>query len=256
MAPTFPDDGDLATKKQKLLPIDEADYLVLEKILQCMGFECGEGFQPLMKILNDDKERRIRTLHRKAGQKSHLVAKILHPSFGQLQAVRELTLIDLKSLKTLPEEIGNFSNLISLELRESGITSLPTSIGRLHALRELKLVNMKLLKPLPEEIGHLGNLISLDLRESGITSLPASIGRLHKLKVLDLFPTGITFLPEEIGNLGKLKRLKLSAPRITSLPASIGRLHNLELLTFCSARITSLPEEIGSLGKKLEVSVD
>jgi hypothetical protein len=87
----------------------------------------------------------------------------------------------------LPEEIGNLSNLKSLYLYGSMITSLPSSIGRLQNLELLDLHNTDNLSELPEEIGDLTRLRDFDLKESAVTSFPLTFRRFTGLRRVDFY---------------------------------------------------------------------
>jgi hypothetical protein len=94
----------------------------------------------------------------------------LPPSIGKLKNLKEIVdLSCIRRLSTLPEEIGNLSGLIKLDLRSTNIRSLRPFIGTLeHDLKEIDLSDTE---RLPEEIGNLSSLIKLDLHSSGISSI-------------------------------------------------------------------------------------
>jgi hypothetical protein len=107
----------------------------------------------------------------------------------------------------LPENIGDLTNLISLD------------IGYCQAER------------IPESIGNLRNLKFLYINDSDLTKLPESIGNLTNLKELNLYMNYLTSLPETIGNLINLRILNLSYnSQLREIPYSIGRLPNLKKL--------------------------
>ena len=149
-------------------------------------------------------------------------------------------------LTSLPESIGNLTNLVQLDLSSNQLTSLPESIGNLTNLQTLILV-INQLTILPESIGKLSNLKVLFLGYNQITSLPESIGNLKNLVQLDLENNQLTSLPESIGNLTNLRGLRLNNNQLTSLPESIGNLTKLEELYLVENQLTSLPESIGDL---------
>ena len=64
-----------------------------------------------------------------------------------------LDLTDLK-LSTLPDAIGQLSELQTLDLSDNQLSTLPEAIGQLTQLRELDLSNNQLIA-LPEAIGQL-----------------------------------------------------------------------------------------------------
>lgn len=193
----------------------------------------------------------------KLNLKSKSGIKSLPPSIGNLQNLKELDLSydgdgddddGLSQLGQLPEEIGALTRLTMLNLKGSGITSLPSSFRRLQNLKELDLRWTKKMSSLPEEIGELSKLEKLNLMESGITTLPSFIGQLKSLKTLNLgWVKNLKELPNEIGELSSLNVLDISGLEIKFLPASIGNIASLNILIMFGSAITSLPPSIGQL---------
>jgi Leucine-rich repeat (LRR) protein len=104
----------------------------------------------------------------------------------------------------LPENIGDLTNLTSLDIGYCDVERIP------------------------ESIGNLRNLEFLYLNDNNLTSLPESIGNLTNLKKLNLYMNDLTSLPETIGNLNNLRNLNLCFnTRLRQLPYSIERLPNL-----------------------------
>ncbi len=111
-----------------------------------------------------------------------------------------------QQIKSLPDSIGNLSELVSLRCVDNRLTSLPDSIGNLSNLRELRLYKNQL-KILPDSIANLQNLTWLSLS-------------LNRLKIF----------PESIVSLTNLTGLLLNGNQLTVLPANIDRLKNLTYL--------------------------
>ena len=76
------------------------------------------------------------------------------------------------------------------------------------------------LTTLPAEIGQLTNLQSLDLGHTQLTTLPAEIGQLTYLQELALSHTQLTILPVELGQLTTLHWLNLGGTSL-NLPPEI-----------------------------------
>lgn len=106
-----------------------------------------------------------------------------------------------EKITSLPEGIGNLTNLVELVLVHNQLTSLPDSIGNLTNLKELHLNNNQLTS-LPESIGKLTNLEKLVLHNNKLKTLPNSIGNLKKLERLDLVGNPIS--DEEVERIKKL----------------------------------------------------
>ena len=78
--------------------------------------------------------------------------------------------------------------------------SLPQSIGQLSELTDLNL-RYNQLSSLPESFSNLGNLRFLDLRANQLTSLPEGLGSLPHLKKLDLRWNRLATLPDFVARL-------------------------------------------------------
>ena len=132
-------------------------------------------------------------------------------------------------LTSLPAEIGDLSQLTSLNLSHNELTSLPSEIGNLFQLTDLYL-SYNELTSLPGEIGDLSKLTTLYLDFNQLTALPLEIGNLSQLTILWLSNNQLTVLPAEISNFRQLTELYLSYNQLTVLPTEIGNLAQLTSL--------------------------
>lgn len=106
------------------------------------------------------------------------------------------------NLHSLPEWFGNIDphhQIQSLYLNQNFIETLPESIGNLTNLKVLLIAENNLTK-LPESIGRLSRLVSLALNENPITYIPESITKLKNLNLNDetiqiLFQCGYFYNP-------------------------------------------------------------
>jgi len=87
--------------------------------------------------------------------------------------------------------------VVELDLEQFGLTgAVPAEIGRFSALRELDLRNNQL-TGVPAEIGQLTSLRKLHLRGNQLTSVPAEIGQLRSLEHLMLHSNKLTSVPAD-----------------------------------------------------------
>ena len=170
----------------------------------------------------------------------------LPAEIGDFKHLKKLHLIYNSSLKELPPEIGNLTELEELSLFGSRVESLPREIGNLTELTYLDTEDTRI-GSVPAEIGNLTKLETLNLSFSGLRSLPPEIGNLKKLQRLDLHANGLSTLPPEIGGLESLVNLSLQQNELTTLPPEIGSLAALKYLNLWLNDVTSLPAEMGSL---------
>ncbi len=164
--------------------------------------------------------------------------------------LRGASSLDLQSLglTALPPEIGQLTNLLSLQLFDNHLTTLPKEVANLVELRRLDLNRNKIVT-LPSEIGRLTNLEKLYMPGNRLTALPQELGELRKLKGLVLDGNPITHLPSSIGHLQMLEWLGLGNCKMVGFPPEIGRISSLLALDANCNKLTYLPSEIRSLTK-------
>ncbi|XP_075703783.1 LOW QUALITY PROTEIN: protein scribble homolog, partial [Rhinoderma darwinii] len=169
----------------------------------------------------------------------------------QLRSLAHLALNDV-SLQSLPNDIGNLANLVTLELRENLLKSVPTSLSFLVKLEHLDLGSNDL-QVLPDTLGALPNLRELWLDRNQLSALPPELGNLRRLVCLDVSENKLEQLPAEISGLISLTDLLLSQNQLSCLPAGIGHLKQLSILKVDQNRLTQLTESIGDCENLSEI---
>ena len=148
------------------------------------------------------------------------------------------------NLKELPSEIGQLTNLKSIDLLKSyNVELIPPEIKNLKQLEFFR-ADLTNLKEIPAEIGQLTNLKTLKISNIQIQSIPDTIGTLKNLEVLDVHSNNIDCVPESICNLIKLRSLDISYTKLKKLPENIGSLVKLERLDLFGCDLKTLPESI------------
>ena len=95
-----------------------------------------------------------------------------------------LNLFNMELSGTIPDEIGNLTELKQLGLKSNNFNGgIPESIGDLINLTQLSLGNDSLSGNIPESIGKLKKLTFLDLSHNQLSgSIPEAIGELTALR--------------------------------------------------------------------------
>ncbi len=149
--------------------------------------------------------------------------------------VVSLSLYENNLTGTIPTELGNLTNLKSLELSFNKNLSgpIPPDIGRLSQLEALRLRRTGVSGRVPAEFGMLANLRNLALGESALSGpLPPELGKLVHLELLSLDQNHLTgSIPPELGHLANLRELRVArnAGLSGTLPASLTALRRLEV---------------------------
>jgi internalin A len=145
---------------------------------------------------------------------------------GMLESLRSLSSLNsllLRDAGTLPESVGQLTQLQQLDVSDNQLTALPKSVGQLTQLRQFH-VSDNQLTALPESVGQLTQLQQLDVSRNELKALPESVGQLTQLQQFDASGNGLTALPESIGDLYALKHLDLYKNKLTSLPPQLLKL--------------------------------
>jgi Leucine-rich repeat (LRR) protein len=154
-----------------------------------------------------------------------------------------------KNLKSIPDSIGNLTNLRYLDIGNNSLVKLPDSIAKLVHIEKLLLRRNKF-STLPEFICNFKKLILLSMNENQLVMLPEWISNLKNLQLLNLGKNLIKSLPKSIGNLTALKILSVDENNLNSLPQSVGNLSNLTFFNFRKNFITLHSENVEvALGK-------
>jgi internalin A len=130
-----------------------------------------------------------------------------------------LDLTDLK-LSTLPDAIGQLSQVQMLYLSGNQLSTLPDAIGQLSELQTLDLSDNQL-STLPDAIGQLSQVQTLDLSGNQLSTLPDAIGQLSQLQTLDLHSNPLSTLPETVQSLESLEKLFLHGNPDLGLPNEV-----------------------------------
>jgi Leucine-rich repeat (LRR) protein len=132
----------------------------------------------------------------------------LPDTFSKLSEMKELEL-NSNEFREFPVALRSLKKLTKLNLNSnSQLRSLPDWIGELSQLEELHLSYCSL-DSLPAGLANLSKLRVLSLDSNKLSSLSFGIEKLAKLEDLRLYNNSLTELPEGLEKLKKLSRLSL-----------------------------------------------
>ncbi|CAL5007715.1 unnamed protein product [Urochloa decumbens] len=143
---------------------------------------------------------------------------------------------------TLPKELGNLTNLISLGISLNNFTGeLPSELGNLAKLEQIYFDSSGFSGPFPSTFSKLKNLKILWASDNDFTgNIPDFLGSLTKLE--DLRFQGNSFdgpIPESLSNLSKLTSLRIGdIVNGSSSLSSISNLTSLNVLILRNCRIS------------------
>ncbi len=177
---------------------------------------------------------------------------------GNLTNLLSLSLGGNQLASTIPTDIGNLTNLSYLDLGENQFTgTIPTSIGNLTNLTALLLLRNQLIGTIPTGIENLTDLNTLLLEDNHLTgTIPPGIVQLTGLRTIWLGRNQLTGpIPSGIENLTNLTYLSLFENNLTgTIPTQIGNLVNLDNLLLNNNKFTgSIPKSISNLTKLMDL---
>ncbi|MDE2783399.1 MAG: Ig-like domain-containing protein [Gemmatimonadota bacterium] len=118
----------------------------------------------------------------------------------------------------IPPELGNLSNLESLDLWLNSLTgTIPPELGKLANLKRLYLNSNRLTGVVAPELGRLAKLQALDLRDNALTgAIPPELGNLTALTHLRLDGNELDGqIPSQLASLVRLQRFDLGDNGLT-----------------------------------------
>ncbi|WAR05284.1 LRC58-like protein [Mya arenaria] len=143
-----------------------------------------------------------------------------------------------------PEEIGNFRNLVNIDISNNGLTNIGGALLNLTALQTFSARNNLLeASSLPKDFGLMTSLETVNFSGNKFVDFPMQITEL----VLYLGGNCLTEVPAALGNLQKLSSLVLCDNNLNSIPPTFINLRKLRSLSLHNNRITTLPPEIVAL---------
>ncbi|WRX11949.1 Protein kinase domain - like 10, partial [Theobroma cacao] len=184
-------------------------------------------------------------------------------------SLQDFSASDCNIKGSIPGEIGNLNNLISLRLENNELTGkVPTTIGRLIKLQSISLGYNKLQGSIPSDFCQLESLYLLSLTGNKLSGpIPACLGDLVSLRYLLLGSNSFTgSIPSTLTRLLDILRLSLSSNSLNgSLPIDIGNLKAVAIINLSQNRLSGdIPTSLGDLkdltslslsGNKLDGSI-
>ena len=220
------------TEGPEIINVPNLKSLVLENCINLRRIHPSIGIHKKLTILNLNGCKNLTSL----------------PSKIELECLTQLNLYGCSKITKVPEFGRNMQRVHSLDLRDTAITTLPTSIEHLIALFKLDLRNCKNLVHLPDSIFNLKLVTHVYLDGcSKLDRLPENLGNAESLMYLGLSETAIRKVPSSIGLLKHLCILLIRGCKGLSSNKSW-----YELLPFCS--MPTSPHPIDLLFSSLSLS--
>ncbi|XP_070680534.1 probable LRR receptor-like serine/threonine-protein kinase At3g47570 isoform X1 [Malus domestica] len=176
-------------------------------------------------------------------------------------SLQKISLSECKLKGSIPNDIGNLSSLISLNLVSNQLSGLiPTSIGRLGSLQGLYLVDNKLQGYIPDKLCQLNKLSVLYLSQNQLSGfIPSCLGNLSaNLGILSLASNLLTStLPSTLWELEQVWFFNLSSNLLNgSLSQDIGQLKVLSYMDLSSNNLFGvIPSSVGDLLHLISLSL-
>ncbi|MCP4363984.1 MAG: GTP-binding protein [Planctomycetes bacterium] len=125
-----------------------------------------------------------------------------------------------EGITRLPTQLFQLTNLTILDLSENQLSFLPPEICQLTNLTHLYLYRTRLYS-VPPELFQLKNLTLLNLNDNQLSDLSSKIFQLGNLTKLYLRNNQLVFLPSETCQLSKLKEINLTGNPLTTPPLEV-----------------------------------
>ncbi|PWA47398.1 systemin receptor [Artemisia annua] len=188
-----------------------------------LGFNNFAGLLPQSLAVFDGLERFDVSSNQLTGE---IPAGICEGTSSVSSSLKMLYLQNNRLTGTIPPQIGNCSQLVSLDLSFNSLTGvIPSSFRYLSKLQDLIIWNNMLSGEIPEEIRYIEALENLILDFNYLTgSVPASLSNCTKLNWISLSNNKLGGeIPADLGRLENLAILKLGNNSFSGrIPAELG----------------------------------
>uniref|UniRef100_A0A0A9WLR2 Leucine-rich repeat-containing protein 58 n=2 Tax=Lygus hesperus TaxID=30085 RepID=A0A0A9WLR2_LYGHE len=153
-------------------------------------------------------------------------------------------------LYELPNNLGAFRNLRSLDLSNNRLRSIPDFLVTIPLQSFSAKNNLIQDENLPKTFAPWAETMTeLNLGGNSLCFFPMQVLELKKLEYLYLGSNSFTEVPRRINVLTNLSTLCLGGNQITDIPESVGDLKDLEVLIVSDNQLESLPSSIADLNK-------
>jgi hypothetical protein len=272
--------GLLASMMMAVLHVSVAESAQLEYQYEARSFNCSK----VVDISTTECEALVALYDSTAGDywfenENWLISTTVDNWFGVTVSgshVTGLELINNFIVGTLPEELGDLSELVTLKMNNNQISgSIPSQLGDLSNLEILALEFNQITGSIPQNLENLsmikelrfafnelsggipvwlGNMTTLENLTLGCNPLggeiPSVLGDLLNLTGLMLFNTGVTgSIPSELGKLDNLMYMHLNNNQLSgSIPPELGDMDSIKGLHLWDNQLEgSIPEDLGNL---------
>lgn len=160
-------------------------------------------------------------------------------------------------LKSIPEEIGNLTDLQTFFIANGDIESLPESVSKLVSVTDLEIYNCPKMKNFPKVIAQMPMLASVNLSanpqwvdvDEGLRTLATGPAG-KEVQILYMNECSLTILPKEINEMKKLGLLSVASNKISKIEAAYPDIAFTQLY-LDNNQITEFPYYETENGKRL-----
>lgn len=213
----------------------------MKRVYLLIAFVCASSFAIGQQSVEGQKKNAPAPSIRIEGFYASLASALAEPE--------KVISLDLKNqgLTEIPKEILRFPNLERLDVAHNNITELPDFIGQLDQLKGLYLGSNQL-SQLPDAIGNCSTLEELHVTNNPLRSISPTIVRLRSLRLLFISSTvaEAQFQPAIWGMQG-LRNVRFMNLNITEVPSSVSEMKQLTELCLNDNSITEIPEFLFSM---------
>ena len=147
---------------------------------------------------------------------------------------------------------GALAGTQRLDLRDAGLTEVPSDIYALADTLEVLDLSRNALDTLPDDLPRLHRLRVIFCSDNHFTDLPAVLGRCPQLEMVGFKANRIHTVPGD-ALPPRLRWLILTDNAVASLPPAIGQRPRLQKLMLAGNRLSALPDTMATGSPALEL---